>query len=84
VPMTFVTKDRIGQGRVNSRRNKESERLIYSDESVSASNAFRLEIVTLRPSISSIPSAWSRERLRETSSRTVPMCDASSCCWRAM
>jgi len=36
-----------------------------------------LEIVTVRPSILSIPSACRRERLRKTSSRTMPICEAN-------
>ena len=52
--MTFVTKDKLGRDESESEESKEDERArssIYSGESVSASNAFRLEIVTVRPSI---------------------------------
>ena len=58
--MTFVTEDKIGlksSDSEGSRRRRGWLVLIYSGESVSASNAFRLEIVTVRPSICSIPSA---------------------------
>ena len=39
-------------------------------------------MATSRPSIFSIPSACKRERLRETNSRTVPICAANS--WLVM
>jgi len=86
--MTFVTviSKAIGANNVqlaarttepaNCTRRK--TRVSYSAECRSASRAFRSQMVKLRPSIFSIPSAWRRERLRETSSRTVPICDASS------
>ena len=67
-------------GTINERRNSPGREApaSYSAECSSASRAFRSQMVTLRPSIFNIPSAWRRERLRETSSRTVPICDASS------
>jgi len=53
--MTFVTKDKVGLESADSEGSQEGEDackvLIYSGESISASNAFRLEIVTVRPSI---------------------------------
>src|SRR6202142_494516 len=50
----------------------------YSARSTSASKAFRSGITARRPSSLTRPSACNRERLRETSSRTVPSCAASS------
>lgn len=80
--MTFVTKGSDGRNIVQITGIREAARCpkdqIRSAESISASKAFELEIVTVRPSILSIPSAWRRERLRETSSLTVPMCEANS------
>ncbi len=52
--MTFVTEDELRRGRSESEQKEgEGEQKVqtYSGESVSASNAFRLEIVTVRPSI---------------------------------
>ena len=51
---------------------------IYSGESVWDSSAFKSNTVTVRPSILRIPSDCRRERLRETNSRTVPICEATS------
>jgi hypothetical protein len=54
VPMTFVTSEGIElESPVGgiSRRGLGLAVLAYSGESASASNAFRLEIVTVRPSI---------------------------------
>lgn len=50
--MTFVTKDKSGW-KVQIRRDRKKVGMApnYSGESVSASSAFRLEIVTVRPSI---------------------------------
>src|ERR1017187_433928 len=50
----------------------------YSSNWSSASKAFRSRMITLRPSILTRPSDWKRERFREISSRTVPICDANS------
>src|SRR5581483_4835010 len=50
----------------------------HSAEVTSASIRLRSRIVTLRSSISIMPSAWRRLRLRDTNSRTVPICDAIS------
>jgi hypothetical protein len=53
--MTFVTKDKLGRDESESKESAgtraRQEIQLYSGESVSASNAFRLEIVTVRPSI---------------------------------
>jgi len=50
----------------------------HSGFSVSALSAFISQISTLRPPRRTTPSACSRLRFRETSSRTVPICDAIS------
>jgi len=50
----------------------------YSTELTSASIVLRSRIVSLRPSISINSSACKRLKLRETSSRTVPICEAIS------
>jgi hypothetical protein len=50
----------------------------HSAESTSASMRLKSEIVTRRSSILMMPSDWSRLKLRETNSRSVPICDAIS------
>jgi len=65
-----------GPGGPTYRRPRQAS--IYSVDWSSASNAGRSQRSTVRPSILMIPSDCSRERLRETSSRTVPICAASS------
>ena len=75
--MTFVTA--IAKNEQRRLSKEESGTMeVTQQRSVSASKAFKLQITTSRPSILIIPSACSRERLRETSSRTVPICDANS------
>jgi hypothetical protein len=53
--MTFVTEGNNGRNSsirgINEEGNRGTRIEIYSGESISASNAFRLEIVTVRPSI---------------------------------
>jgi hypothetical protein len=91
VPMTFVTGgekdtgvgekspdpcDLIGKRQVCSSWNDLTieGNSPYSVESTCASRAFKSKTVTVRPSILRIPSDCSRE----ISSRTVPICEASS------
>jgi len=56
MPMTFVTKEEqwtkiVQITGINEEGNRGKRIEIYSGESISASDAFRLEIVTVRPSI---------------------------------
>jgi hypothetical protein len=76
--VTLITEVREHSPLGTNERKPEEMLTSYSANCSSASRALKSQMVKLRPSILSIPSAWKRERLRETSSRTVPIYDASS------